>query len=49
MEKIKTWFNQNVDKKQMTTLIVTGIVVGGTVYAARKAGFGTVATVVKGG
>jgi rhodanese-related sulfurtransferase len=49
MEKIKSWFNQNVDKKQMTTLIVTGVVVGAGVYGLRKAGFGKVATVVKGG
>lgn len=49
MEKVKTWFNQNVDKKQMVTLIVTTAAIGGAVYAARKAGLGTVATVVKGG
>lgn len=49
MESIKQWFNQNVDKKQMTTLIVTGVVVGVGVYGLRSAGFGKVATVVKGG
>lgn len=49
MESIKQWFNQNVDKKQMTTLIVTGVVIGGAVYGLRSAGFGKVATVVKGG
>jgi len=49
MESIKAWFNQNVDKKQMTTLIVTGVVIGGAVYGLRSAGLGKVATVVKGG
>lgn len=49
MESIKQWFNQNVDKKQMTTLIVTGVVIGSAVYGLRSAGFGKVATVVKGG
>ncbi|WP_342632497.1 hypothetical protein [Marinobacter alkaliphilus] len=49
MDNVKRWFNQNVDKKQMTTLIVTSAAIGLAVYGARKAGFGTVATVVKGG
>lgn len=49
MEKMKQWFNNNVDRKQMTTLIVTTAAIGGAVYLARKGGFGTVATVVKGG
>ena len=49
MQGIKNWINQNVDKKQMTTLIVTGAVVGVAAYGLRSAGFGKVATVVKGG
>lgn len=49
MDKVKAWFTANVDKKQMTTLIVTTVAIGGGVYALRKAGLGKVATVVKGG
>lgn len=49
MDKVKQWFAANVDRKQMTTLIVTTAAIGGIVYAARKAGFNTVATVAKGG
>lgn len=49
MDKIKNWFNQNVDKKQMVTLIVTTAAIGSAVYVARKSGFGTVATIAKGG
>lgn len=49
MEKITQWFNNNVDRKQMTTLIVTTAAIGGAVYVARRAGYGGVASVVKGG
>lgn len=49
MDKIRTWFDQNVDKKQMTTLVVTSVVIGGIVYGARKAGFSSVASIAKGG
>lgn len=49
MDSLKNWFNNNVDRKQMTTLLVTGVVLGATVYGLRSAGLGKVATVVKGG
>ena len=49
MDSVKQWFRDNVDTKQMTTLIVTTAVIGGAAYAMRKAGYGKVATVVKGG
>ena len=49
MNSVKDWISQNVDKKQLTTIVAASIVIGGAVYAARKAGLGTVATVVKGG
>jgi hypothetical protein len=49
MDGIKNWFAVNVDKKQMTTLIVTSVVLGGAVYGLRKTGFGQVASVVRGG
>jgi len=49
MDRLKAWFNQNVDKKQMTTLIVTTAAIGVGVYGLNKAGFGKAAKVVKGG
>lgn len=49
MDSVKQWFRDNVDTKQMTTLIVTSVVIGGAVYGLRKTGYGKVATVVKGG
>lgn len=49
MQSIKDWFAANVDKKQMTTLIVTSVVIGAAAYGIRKAGYGKVASVVKGG
>lgn len=49
LQNVKGWIDRNVDKKQMTTLIVTGAVVGVAAYGLRQAGFGKVATVVKGG
>lgn len=49
MNSVKAWFDQNVDKKQLTTIIVAGVMVGGAVYGLRSAGFGKVASVVKGG
>jgi len=49
MEKAKQWFRNNVDQKQMVTLLVTTAVIGGAAYGLKKAGYGKVATVVKGG
>ena len=49
MNSIKAWFNQNVDKRQLTTIIVAGALVGTAAYGLRSAGFGKVANVVKGG
>jgi hypothetical protein len=49
MGGIKQWFADNVDQKQMVTLLVTSIVLGGAVYGLKSTGFGKVATVVKGG
>lgn len=49
MDKIRAWFDDNVDRKQMTTLIVTSVVIGGAVYGLKKTGYGKVANVVKGG
>lgn len=49
MNKVKQWFNDNVDRKQMTTLLVTTAVIGGAAYGLKKAGYGKVATVVTGG
>ena len=45
VEKVK----QNIDWKIVTSTVVATLIVGGMVFAARKAGLGTVATVVKGG
>lgn len=39
----------NIDWTQVTSFVVASIIVGGLVLGARKAGLGTVATVVKGG
>lgn len=49
MNKVKQWWDQNVDKKQLTTIIVASAAIGSIAYAARKTGFGKVANVVKGG
>jgi hypothetical protein len=49
MNSVKAWFDRNVDKKQMVTIIVSSAAIGTAVYAARKTGFGKVANVVKGG
>ncbi|MDX1800404.1 MAG: hypothetical protein R3303_05690 [Marinobacter sp.] len=49
MDSIKNWWNQNVDKKQLTTIVVASAVVGGLAYAARSTGFAKIGTVVKGG
>lgn len=49
MDGIKNWIDQNIDKKQMKTLLLTSVMIGGTVYVLRQAGYGKVATVVKGG
>ena len=49
MDKLKTWWNTNVDKKQLTTIVVASAVIGVAAYGANKAGFGKVAKVVKGG
>jgi len=49
MDKLKTWWNTNVDKKQFTTIVVATAFLGGAAYVAKKAGYGKVATAVKGG
>jgi len=49
MGKIKAWIDNNIDRKQMYTIIAATAAVGGAVYVARKAGMRDVATVVKGG
>lgn len=49
MDRFKSWWNTNVDKKQLTTIVVASAFIGGAAYAANKAGFGKVAKVVKGG
>jgi hypothetical protein len=49
MEKFKSWWNANVDKKQLTTIMVASAAIGVVAYGANKAGFGKVAKVVKGG
>lgn len=49
MNKINDWFRENVDRKQLTTILVATAVTGAMVYGARQAGLGKVATVVKGG
>ena len=45
VQKVK----QNIDWKIVTSTVVATLIVGAMVYGARKAGLGTVATVVKGG
>jgi hypothetical protein len=49
MNGIMNWFNTNIDKKQMLTIVAASVAVGGLVYGAKVAGLGQVATVVKGG
>lgn len=49
MDKLKSWWMTNVDKKQLTTIVVASAVIGGAAFAAQKAGFGKVSKVVKGG
>lgn len=49
MNGLKTWFDNNVDRKQMTTILVSSAAIGLAVYGLRKGGFSTVASVVKGG
>lgn len=49
MDRMKNWFNNNVDRKQLTTILVSSAAIGLAVYGARKAGFNTVATIAKGG
>ena len=49
MNGITNWINNNVDRKQLTTIVAASIVVGGIVYAAKATGMGSIATVVKGG
>jgi uncharacterized membrane-anchored protein len=48
MDSVKNWFRDNVDQKQMVTLLVTGVVIGTAAYGLRKAGYAKVANVVKG-
>jgi|DeeseametaMP1786_FD_contig_21_1645942_length_543_multi_7_in_0_out_0_1 hypothetical protein len=45
VDKVKS----NIDWKIVTSTVVASLVIGVGVYAARKAGLGQVATVVKGG
>ncbi|WP_250655049.1 hypothetical protein [Alkalimarinus coralli] len=45
VDKVK----RNIDWKMVTSMVVGSIVVGVLVVGARKAGLGSVATVVKGG
>lgn len=40
---------QNIDWTTVTSMVVASVIIGGLVYASRKAGLGQVATVVKGG
>ena len=49
MNSVKQWFDENVDKKQLTTIVMASVAIGGSVYLARKAGLNTVATIAKGG
>lgn len=49
MNSVKTWVNQNIEKKQFWTIIAAGAAVGLAAYGLRAGGFGKVATVVKGG
>ncbi|MFL1484902.1 hypothetical protein [Marinobacter sp. LN3S78] len=49
MDRIKSWWNTNVDKKQLTTIVVASAVIGGAAFAAQRAGFGKAAKIVKGG
>ena len=42
-------FKDNVNTEMVTSAVVASIIIGVGVYAARKAGMGTVATVVRGG
>lgn len=46
---MSTWVRRNIDTKQLYTIVAAGLVTGLIVYGARKAGMGTVATLVKGG
>lgn len=49
MNSVKTWVNQNIEKKQFWTIIAAGAFVGVAALGLRQAGLGKVATVVKGG
>lgn len=49
MNSVKTWVDNNIDRKQMTTIVAASVVIGAAAYAARAAGLGKVSTVVKGG
>lgn len=44
LDKVK----RNIDWRQVTSMVVAGVIVGVGVYGLRKAGLGTVATIVKG-
>lgn len=48
MNGIKNWVDQNIDKKQLATIVAASVVIGATAYGLRKAGLGKVANVVKG-
>lgn len=49
MSGLSRWFSRSVDKKQLTTIVLASVVLGGAVFVVKKAGFNQVATVVKGG
>mgnify|MGYP003133855109 CR=1 len=49
MDRIRSWWNTNVDKKQFTTILVATAAIGVVAYGANKAGFGQVAKIAKGG
>ena len=40
---------QNIDKKQLTTIVAASFVIGAAAFALKKAGFAKAATAVKGG
>lgn len=49
MQNAMTKVKENIDTKIVVSTVVASLVIGGMVLAARKAGLGQVATVVKGG
>lgn len=49
MDRARSWWNNNVDTKQLTTIVVASVIIGGVAYGANRAGFGQAAKIVKGG